>query len=201
MNFEYSAQQEIMIQKSMLLTTAPHTSKVKVSSDQPWQMGVCKVTHDDFRAINLINGIRAKLCFFFNLSYWLGIAQCAIQSIIDMPFEWMWCLLSFLWCNQVIPASTLRHAESHLQWNSFRTSRGTGDVFINKIKCPGPRRIVGSFGCTSRQPAPSFPQLFRSSETAEGIQCVVRISWVAAFAVFVSRTTNCQMVIGRTDKQ
>jgi hypothetical protein len=63
MNF-YSAQQEIMIQKSMLLTTAPHTSKVKVSSDQPWQKGVCKVTHDDFRAINLINGIRAKLCFF-----------------------------------------------------------------------------------------------------------------------------------------
>lgn len=139
--------------------------------------------------------------FFFNLSYydsgWLSVPF----SLIDMPFECMWCLLGFFGATSYIPASTLRHAESHLQWNSFSISRGTGDVFINKIKCPGPRRIVGSFGCTSRQPAPSFPQLFRSSETAEGIQCVVRISWVAAFAVFVSRTTNCQMVISRTNKQ
>jgi hypothetical protein len=44
------------------------------------------------------------------------------------------------------------------------------------------------------QPTTSFTQAFRSSDIDEGIQCVARMSWVAAFAVFVWRTTTCQMI-------
>jgi hypothetical protein len=52
-------------------------------------------------------------------------------------------------------------------------------------------------GCSgSYQPTPCFTQAFRSSDIAEGIQCVARMSWVAAFAVFVSRTTTCQIIQG-----
>jgi len=36
-----------------------------------------------------------------------------------------------------------------------------------------------------------LPHVLRSSEIAEGIQCVVKISTVAALAVFVRRTTIC----------
>lgn len=42
---------ETMVQRSILLTTGPHTSKAKESSDQPRQMGIRKVTHDDFPAV------------------------------------------------------------------------------------------------------------------------------------------------------
>lgn len=43
---------EMMVHnKSILLTTGPHTSKAKESSDQPRQMGIRKVTHDDFPAV------------------------------------------------------------------------------------------------------------------------------------------------------
>jgi len=52
---------EMMIQKGMLSTSGPHTSKVKVSSDQPWQMGICS-THYGFDDVDSRNGTRAKLC-------------------------------------------------------------------------------------------------------------------------------------------
>lgn len=157
------------------------------------------LTHDDFLDVDLINGIRAKLCFLY-LSSWLGMAQCAIQSSRYAFFECMWWLLRFLWYDQdkfQLPLFDIISPAMEL----ISTSRGMGAVLINKIACPGPGRIVGSFGCTSRQRAPSFPQLFRSSDIAEGIQCVARISWVAAFAVFVSRTTTCQIVTHRSIKQ
>lgn len=56
-----------VIQKSMLLTTGPHTSKVKVSSDQPWQMGYATVMMI-FSSCWRNKWNRAKFCFLY-LSY------------------------------------------------------------------------------------------------------------------------------------
>lgn len=52
-------------------------------------------------------------------------------------------------------------------------------------------RIAGYSGIGNHR---AFTQAFRSSDIAEGMQCVVRMSWVAALAVLVSRTTTCQII-------
>ena len=121
-------------------------------------------------------------------------------SLIDKTFESMLCLLAMLplvqtaGCN---PVYTLRS----LTCNGFPAVLLVGrEVYWSTMWSMSQSQKKMLDYLAVQASISHFPQLFRSSDMAEGIQCVVRMSWVAAFAVFVSRTTSCQIII-RSIKQ